>query len=291
MAVTDFTPISARFGLLTVSGLPFKKEGKQNHYHVLCKCDCGNEKTVQCYNLTKGYTTSCGCAQRKSASQNGRPTVSLGHEYGRLTVLAGPFKSDGRGPWMVSCRCECGADKIAQFKLIANGHVQSCGCLGPEKAAQRNRDRTKHGHATSAERPTPTYRSWCSIKTRCLNPNTEGYAKYGARGIDICERWRDSFDNFLADMGPRPSLAHTVDRRKGNLGYFPGNCRWATKREQAENRKTTVWLEHDGATKTLTQLAREAGMSAGTLHSRLEMGWTLEVAISTPVKSRLPRGT
>jgi hypothetical protein len=119
---------------------------------------------------------------------------------------------------------------------------------------------------------TPEYRAWSAMKLRCANPNNEQYHNYGGRGITVCDRWRQSFAAFLVDMGPRPSPRHSIDRIDNNGNYEPGNCRWATSREQNRNRRNNIVLTHDGRTMCLADWARELGVPRGTLLARYRDG-------------------
>lgn len=130
----------------------------------------------------------------------------------------------------VLARCDCGIEKIVVLKNIYRR--QSTGC----KACACRRKATKHGSARVGNQ-TPEYRAWCSMITRCTNQNREKWNNYGGRGISVCKRWRDSFSAFLADVGPRPSSAHSLDRINNDGDYEPGNVRWATAVQQANNRR------------------------------------------------------
>lgn len=137
----------------------------------------------------------------------------------------------------------------------------------------------KHGEGQG--RRTPEYRAWDSLRDRCLNRRSPRYADYGGRGIAVCTRWRDSYENFLADVGRRPSAQHTLDRFPNNDGnYEPGNVRWATKKEQASNRRNNVRLEFDGRSQLLRDWATELRLPYKTLYNRLAAGWPLERALA-----------
>lgn len=140
----------------------------------------------------------------------------------------------------------------------------------------------RHGGAGSLE-----YNTWLNIKARCHNQNHPRYPEWGGRGIRVCDSWRNSFPAFLKDMGPRPSDKHSIDRIDGSRGYEPGNCRWATRREQAENRPSfNNLITFNGKTQSLTAWSREVGISRESLRSRMESGWPVERALTEP---RSPR--
>jgi hypothetical protein len=144
--------------------------------------------------------------------------------FGRLTVVRlADTKHHSFALYL--CVCDCGGEKLAKAANLKRGYVKSCGCLVKENGLH------SHGQSYSS-----TYRIWIGIKTRCLNQNDAGFKKYGARGITICERWANSFENFLADMGERPP-GLTIDRIDNAMGYAPGNCRWATWEIQRSNRR------------------------------------------------------
>lgn len=155
-----------------------------------------------------------------------------GQRFGKLVAIA-TVGATPRGNRIWRCECDCGNTSDVRSTNLVGGTSRSCGCL----VAERNRAvKTSHGHAAKGG-ISPTYRSWDAMRARCGNPLHVSYADYGGRGITVCDRWRDSFENFLEDMGERPA-GKTIDRfpdKNGN--YEPSNCRWATVFEQARNRR------------------------------------------------------
>lgn len=186
-----------------------------------------------------------------------------GKRFGRLTVL---HRAGWKGKAIMwACRCDCGKLHDVNGQALRDGHSQSCGCLHHEGIADRNRT---HGLSDS-----PEYRNWAAMLTRCTNPESQDYPNYGGRGITVCERWK-SFENFYADMGPRPGPAHTVDRKDNNGNYEPANCRWATPRQQARNRRNNALVTYQDETLLLTEWARRKGICRYTLWSRYKKGET-----------------
>lgn len=194
-----------------------------------------------------------------------------GRVFGRLTVLnyAGcryPGRSTGGHRWL--CECSCGTKKTVDGGPLKSSRQVSCGCYLQER-------RTKHGRCGS-----PEYVVWQGMTQRCTNPNDSKYADYGGRGITICERWRD-FANFFADMGERPSPRHTLERKNNNSGYEPGNCCWATRKQQLRNRRNNHRVTFRGETLCLVEWAERTGININTLRKRLRK-WPAERALATP---------
>lgn len=140
----------------------------------------------------------------------------------------------------------------------------------------------KHGDALT-NKATPEYRAWQSMKARCENPNRKFYENYGGRNIRVCERWVNSFENFLSDMGRRPR-GTSLDRINNNGNYEHSNCRWASRKQQARNTRSNRMIEFNGQSKSLSQWADEIGITSATLGKRIEHGWEIERAMTAPVR-------
>lgn len=192
--------------------------------------------------------------------------------FGRLEVKQFVGMKNGHPQW--KCRCDCGNETI-----VTSGHLGestiSCGCKRREAARLMGAASKKHGRSE-----TPEWFTWQSLIQRCTNPRARDYPRYGGQGVRVCSRWLGSFESFFADMGLRPSSTHTIDRTDNLRGYEPKNCRWATKREQANNRRTNIVIEYAGQKKTLIMWAEELGISRDAIYSRHRRGWPIEKLLS-----------
>lgn len=215
-----------------------------------------------------------------------------GLRFGRLVVLnyAGSVKVPNGTKTFWNCICDCGTTTRVGAWSLRKGSTQSCGCFARDSVAEQFRT---HGHAAGRSHGHPvslTYKSWCKMVERCTNPNTPNFHLYGGRGIRVCDSWR-KFENFLADMGERPSKHYSIDRYPNNDGHYePGNCRWATRKEQSRNTRVNKLLTFGGRTMCLSDWAQEVRLKRATLKERLERGWSLDKALFTPLlKSRHER--
>lgn len=153
---------------------------------------------------------------------------------------------------------------------------------GVLRAAEVN---TTHGLSNS-----PEYKIWIAMKSRCNNPKNPRYSKYGGRGITVCKEWEESFQNFINDVGFRPSSDHSIDRIDNDQGYSPSNCKWSTPHEQMTNRTITRYVLVDGEEIPLATLAKQYQIPANTLRFRILKGWTLHDALNQPVRRKMPNG-
>lgn len=199
-----------------------------------------------------------------------------GKKFGRLTAIGYRGRTSElqarTSLWWF--RCECGNVTLAQSNNVKNGHTSSCGCFAIESAK---------ANATHGMRHTGIYNCWVSLRARCYNPKATSYPIYGGRGIEVCERWRNSFENFYEDMGPRPT-GKSIDRINVNGNYEPSNCRWATQTEQGRNTTVNRIITHSGRSQCLQDWADETGISRDVIYSRIKLGWSVEEAITTPVQ-------
>lgn len=195
----------------------------------------------------------------------------LAAKYGRLNPLVDEIYGKGRD-LMVMCVCDCGKRINVRIQLLRRGASKSCGCLAVDLLKQRS---TKHGkHQTSV------YWAWTSMMARCYNPRNCNFRNYGGRGIRVHEQWH-TFDGFFKSMGEKPP--HTsLERIDNNGDYGPSNCRWATRKEQARNKRTSRVLTFQGRAACVSDWAESTGLSVSNIHCRLKSGWSVDRTLSTP---------
>jgi len=198
-----------------------------------------------------------------------------GQQFGRLTVLERSFPNGAGRNTRWKCRCACGAITIVYKCALTSGDTKSCGCLQKEINIKRS---LKHGDAKRNNRIAKEYNIWRAMKDRCLNENNHAFHIYGGRGIKICDRWLNSYENFLEDMGRCPD-GHSIDRIDNNGNYEPGNCRWATPKEQCCNTNRNIWIEAKGLKMILTDWARYFGIHPSNFYYWATKGLTPEETV------------
>ena len=184
-----------------------------------------------------------------------------GLRFGFLTAVRSTGRRSQAGNLIWLTICDCGEEREEDGYNLRRSSVTSCKSCGRARSTKSVR---RHGLSF-----TPEHRAWTGIKTRCLNRACSSYANYGGRGIRVCERWM-CFENFLLDMGLRPSPEHSIDRIDNSGNYEPNNCRWATRQEQSINRRTNVLLEFRGEIKTIMEWSQEKGIKYDTLLARIK---------------------
>lgn len=197
--------------------------------------------------------------------------VLCGSRFGSMTVVhllqEKPVKNYDK---FAFCRCDCGNTKYIRLRHLRSGAVLSCGC-------HRENLRKTHGGSYTNE-----YKIWQGMLIRCRNPRFVQYQDYGGRGIRVCERWL-SFENFLADLGKRPSKQHSIERIDNDGNYEPANCKWATKLEQSANSRRNRFITAFNRTQHLRAWAREFDIDPKTLQSRIDSGIKPELALTAPI--------
>lgn len=225
-------------------------------------------------------------------------SMKSGDRFGRLTVLA-EAPPDSHRARQYECRCDCGNKKTVAASRLRQGTVRSCGCLARETNQQLGRiiglAKTNHGECAGrrqGKKVSAEYNIWVLMIQRCYTPTNNVYHYYGGRGIQVCDRWRESFSAFLDDMGRKPSPRHSLDRKDNSLGYSPENCRWATRIEQGRNRRNNRLITINGETRTLSEWAELSGVDRSTIGRRLNHGWPSErlLEAARPIK-KLKRET
>lgn len=209
----------------------------------------------------------------------------IGQRFGKLTVIANaePYispKGHKEERWL--CRCDCGNEKTVMQGHLRSGATTSCGCYHSNELSQRN---TKHG-----DTHTKLYAIYRGIKVRCYNPHHGDYQQYGARGIVMCDEWKNDYSTFrdwayangyIEEALPNGRTKWTIDRIDSNGNYEPTNCRWLTIQQQQNNRRSSYQIEYNGKTQTIAEWAKELGIPYHTLHSRiLDYGWSVERAMT-----------
>lgn len=246
-----------KFGRLTV--IKYDRTDSHGETWWLCRCDCRNPNlvSVRRQSLRQGTTVSCGCKRHEMK-------VDLtGQRFNRLTVI-GFFGRNQSHKASWRCRCDCGAEIVVDGYNLISGHTKSCGCWNVESIQSRS---TTHGHSCTGE---SIYPVWKSMRARCNNPNNHAYKNYGGRGISVCNEWDKDFQSFYdwsINNGYNPEL--TIDRIDNNSGYSPENCKWATRVEQSNNRRSCRHITYANETHTLAEWSRLFEVPYSVLRQRV----------------------
>ncbi len=210
----------------------------------------------------------------------GRKLIDItGKRFGMLVVVDGPFMKNHKAYW--ECQCDCGSvPKRIISHCLRYGESKSCGCL---VAKAMRKVATTHGMSSL-----PEYKIWKNIITRCTNPKSKSYARYGAVGIGVCKEWRDDFASFYKSMGCRPSTIHSIERIDNSKGYCPNNCKWGTDAEQRRNKSTNHMIEHNGLRLCIADWSAKTGLHKNTIRNRLILGWSVAKTLTTPSRSHIP---
>lgn len=243
----------------------------------MCECDCGTRKVISRKGLLSGRTKSCGCLHREMAKvlgqTSGRRNLQdlTGMRFGRLTVIS-RAENDKNGSPRWNCLCDCGNSIISYGSSLRYGDAKSCGCLARELTKERN---TTHGLSKSK-----LHRVWANMKDRCENEFSKPFPHYGGRGIKVCEKWHDfmSFYEWAMSNGYTDGLS--IDRINVDGDYEPSNCRWATQKEQNNNKTDNVFLSLGDKTHTISEWSEILGIKASTLRSRRRKGLSDEEVLS-----------
>lgn len=290
--------------LLDISGHVFGRltavervSNKGSAVQWFCRCECGESRVVSTTSLRNGYVQSCGCRRLESWARAARSFYErsdadvTGRIFGRLTAVC-RVTEKGKQRW--KCVCECGGTTIAHLSNMQRGFTKSCGCLRRENTVSLH---TTHGASRPRDRHYHEYTIWAAMKRRCSNEKCKNFPDYGGRGIYACPRWFNDFASFFSDMGERPKHM-TIDRIDNDGSYtcgkcddciargVPFNCRWATRKVQAQNRRCNVVVMAFGESLASSAWEIRTGVPAQVINERIRHGWSPEKAVSTPVRAK-----
>lgn len=212
-----------------------------------------------------------------------KPYIDIsGQSFGRLKVIKflmyKNYGNFGKTRSIFLCLCSCGIKKEFAASNLVSGNTKSCGCLNKESRKKREFKST-HSMSLSTE-----YKIYASMKRRCYNKNEKSYKDYGGRGITVCDEWKNSFEQFYKDMGPRPSKVHSLDRIDNEKCYSDFNCVWNTRLEQANNKRSNRILIFDNVSHTLAQWSRIFFIDSETISRRIKRGWSIKDALTKPLQ-------
>lgn len=211
-----------------------------------------------------------------------------GERFGRLLVKSMTKLPGKPVRVMAICICDCGKEKMVRGTHLLSGRIRSCGCLRDEMSKERTTLLHRSGtmmNKTHGGSKTTLYKRWMGMKARCYNSNHMAHKDYGGRGIKVCDRWLESFQNFYDDMGDPPPGC-SIDRIDNNGDYTPENCQWATREDQSNNLRKNRIIEYNGERHSVTMWSRILGIHQSTLDERLRSGWKIADALDARLKSK-----
>jgi hypothetical protein len=208
--------------------------------------------------------------------------IKENQKFGRWTAIRFDKQTAVACFWW--CKCKCGTERSVRSGDLRNGASVSCGCYSREVTSKI---RKTHGQSLPDAALRSEYKTWKGIKSRCYRKTSSDFYLYGARGIRVCKRWKNSFENFIKDMGKKPSPVHSIERKNNNGNYTPKNCKWATVTEQANNRRNNSRFCFNGQNLTLAQWSKKLGIPASCLYDRIFRNWTLKRTFTTPSRNAL----
>ena len=200
----------------------------------------------------------------------------IGVKYELLTIKS--FFKKIKNHYYYNCICDCGNLKVVEIGNIKSGNTRSCGCKRKNVTSKRS---ITHNMVTSSE-----YSTWCGIKRRCLDKNNPAYRNYGGRGIKICDRWLESFENFIEDMGRKPTPKHSIDRIDNNGNYELSNCRWATSKEQNNNKRNNIFITINNYRLLLSEACILHNKPLNLVKNRIRRGWNIIDALEKPIRKK-----
>ena len=240
----------------------------------VCLCSCGNEVIYNESLLLRRDCTSCGCCVNRAKDLTGM-------KFGRLTVLERTVNApDGRSQWRTLC--DCGNTIVASIKSLHWSKVPSCGCYTQEHIDNLHKASTKHGLHSD-----PIYKIWVCMKKRCYNTKRADYKRYGGRGIYVCERWLNSFQNFYDDMHIGYKKGLQIDRIDNDGPYSPENCRWVTPKENSRNKSSNHYITTALGRKIIADQAELSGLTCNLIGNRLKLGMPEGLAIIPRTRHKL----
>lgn len=271
-----------------------EKFREKAHTKYWCICPvCGKRFSM------KAETVGIAC-QCKECNAKSRIIDLTGQRFGRLVAVehAGRVvNKNGFRTTLWKCQCDCGNQTTVRYPALITGNTRSCGCLERENkermmklAQQTNRKSVSKDFIRKLE-DHPLYKTWKSMLMRCNNPNVSGYKHYGGRGIKVCDRWNGElgFENFVKDMGERPTPEHTLDRIDYNGDYEPSNCRWATQETQSNNRRNNSFVTLKGEEITCAQLCKRYGFYYTYVTYQLRQGIDINFIIKNQLRPKEER--